>query len=445
MNSPRWLALAIVFAMAATLGGCDSAKSLFSGNSKTPLPGKRISVLNLEHNLKPDPKLDALKIQVPRPFDNTAWPDDGGYPDHAMYHLALGERLERAWTANAGEGRNRYGRVVAEPVLASGRIFTMDADDIVSAFDAKSGDRLWRLDPQPKDADATTYGGGVAAAGDRVYIGTGYGQVIALDAATGKEIWRVNVPAPIHAAPTVADGRVFAITVENELDVLSAADGSKLWTHNGLPEPAELAGGASPAVAGDLVVVPYSSGELYALRVENGRALWSDSLAAAQPVGALSSLADIRGAPVIDRDRVFAISHSGLMVAIDLRTGDRVWEQDIGGVHAPWVAGDFIYVMSSDDELICLTRADGRVRWARQLPQWENEDKKKDPIFWAGPVLAGDRLIVISSDGQAISVSPYTGAPLGKADFPDGVFINPVVANKTLYVLTEEADLIAMR
>lgn len=445
MNAKPWLAVAVVCAMAAALGGCDSVKSLFSGNSKTPLPGKRISVLNLEHNLKPDPKLDALKIEVPRPFDNTAWPDDGGYPDHAMYHLALGDHLDRAWKANAGEGRNRYGRVVAEPVLANGRIFTMDADDVVSAFDAKSGDRLWRLDPQPKDADATTYGGGVAAAGERVYIGTGYGQVIAADAKTGKEIWRVNVPAPIHAAPTVADGRVFVITIENELDVLSAADGSKLWTHNGLPEPAELAGGASPAVAGDLVVVPYSSGELYALRVENGRPLWSDSLAAAQPVGALSSLADIHGAPVIDRDRVFAISHSGLMVAIDLRTGDRVWEQDIGGVNAPWVAGDFIYVLSADNELICLTRADGRVRWARELPQWENEDKKKDPIFWAGPVLAGDRLIVISSEGEAFSVSPYTGEPLGKADFPDGVFINPVVADKTLYVLTDEADLIAMR
>jgi outer membrane protein assembly factor BamB len=445
MRSPRWLALAAAFAFVTALGGCDTVKGLFSGNDKTPLPGKRISVLNLEHSLKPDPQLNALKIQVPRPYDNNAWPDDGGYPDHAMYHLALGDQLERAWKANAGEGANRYGRVVAEPVLANGRIFTMDADDVVTAFDAKSGGRLWRFDPQPKDADATTYGGGVAASGNRVYIGTGYGEVMALDAASGKQIWRVSTAAPVHSAPTVADDRVFVITVENELDVLSASDGSKLWTHNGLPEPAGLAGGAAPAVAGDLVVVPYSSGELYALRVENGRPLWSDSLAAAQPVGALSSLADIRGAPVIDRDRVFAISHSGLMVAIDLRTGDRVWEQDIGGVHAPWVAGDFIYVLSADNELICLTRADGRVRWARELPQWQNEEKKKDPIFWAGPVLAGDRLIVISSEGEAFSVSPYTGEPLGRADFPDGVFINPVVADKTLYVLTDEADLVAMR
>lgn len=437
--------LALLALAALALGGCDSAKGIFTGTSKTPLPGKRISILNLEHNLKPDPQLNALQIRVPRPFDNTAWPDAGGYPDHAMYHLALGDNLERAWKANAGEGASRYGRVVAQPVVDNGRIFTMDSQDVVSAFDEKSGSRLWRFDPQPKDADAVTYGGGVAASGNRLYVATGYGQVLALDAATGKEIWRVDVAAPIHSAPTVAAERVFVVTVENELDVLAAQDGRKLWSHNGLPETAGLTGGAAPAVAGDVVVVPYSSGEIYALRIENGRPLWSDSLAASQPVGALSSLADIRGAPVIDRDRVLAISHSGLMVSIDLRTGDRIWEQDIGGVHAPWVAGDFIYVLSADNELLCLTRADGRVRWARDLPQWDNPEKKKDPIFWSGPVLAGDRLIVISSEGEAISVSPYTGEALGRADFPDGVFINPVVVDKTLYVMTDEADLIAMR
>jgi outer membrane protein assembly factor BamB len=439
------LPLAVLAVLAAALAGCDSVRNVFSGSSEPPLPGKRISVLNLEHILRPDPKLAALEIRVPRPFDNADWPDAGGFPDHAMYHLALGDKLDQVWRADAGEGKSRYGRVVAQPVIANGRVFTLDSEDVVSAFNVKSGDRLWRFDPQPKDADATAYGGGIAAAGDRIYVGTGYGQVLALDAATGKEIWRITVTAPIHAPPTVASGRVFVVTVENELNVLAAQDGRKLWTHSGLPEPAALAGGAAPAVAGDVVVVPYSSGEIYALRVENGRPLWSDSLAAAEPIGALSSLADIRGAPVIDRDRVLAISHSGLMVSIDLRTGDRIWEQDIGGVHAPWVAGDFIYVLSADNELLCLTRADGRVRWARGLPQWDNPEKKKDPIFWSGPVLAGDRLIVISSEGEAISISPFTGDALGRTEFPDGVFINPVVADKTLYVMTDEADLIAMR
>ena len=442
----RWRGIAALVLAAAALAACgEGGKDLFGNANKTKLEGTRISVLNLEHNLKPDPQLNVLAIRVPPPYPNNAWPDAGGYPDHAMYHLSLRNTLERAWTASAGDGASRYGRIVAQPVVGTGRVFTMDAQDVVTAFAEKDGRQLWRFDPRPKGADDPTYGGGVAITENAVYIGTGYGQVIALNIFTGKQYWRVNVSAPIHSPPTVAAGRVFVVTVENELNVLSATDGHKLWTHNGIPEPAGLAGGASPAVAGDVVVVPYSSGEIYALRIENGRVLWNDSLAAAQPVGALSSLADIRGAPVIDRDRVLAISHSGLMVSIDLRTGDRIWEQDIGGVHAPWVAGDFIYVLSAENELLCLTRADGRVRWTQELPQWENEAKKKDPIFWSGPILAGDRLIVISSEGEAISLSPYTGDALGRTDFPDGVYINPVVAHKTLYVLTDNADLIALR
>jgi outer membrane protein assembly factor BamB len=134
-----------------------------------------------------------------------------------------------------------------------------------------------------------------------------------------------------------------------------------------------------------------------------------------------------------------------LLVSIDLRTGDRVWEQDIGGVHMPWVAGDYVYVVSDEGDLICLTRDDGRIRWVRALPRYQDEDAKKDPVQWSGPVLASDRLIVVASDGEAFSVSPYTGAVLGHVDFPDGIFINPVVADKTLYLVTDDAELIALR
>jgi outer membrane protein assembly factor BamB len=435
-----WLALA----GALLLGGCDWVENIFA-ESKDPLPGKRISVLGNDRPLEADPKLADVAVRLPPPYANPAWPEAGGYPSHAMYHLALGDPIKEAWRSGVGDGAGRYGRIAAQPVVADGRVYAMDALDVVSAYDAGSGKRLWSFDPEPKEADNQTYGGGIAASGDRVYVTTGYGQALALIAATGKEIWRQNLGAPTHGPPTVAADRVFAITVENQLEVLAASDGHRLWTHTGIPEPASLLGAASPAVEGDIVVVPYSSGELFALRIENGRVLWSDNLATAQPLGALSSLADVRGQPVIDRDRVFALSHSGLMVSIDLRTGDRVWEQDVGGTHAPWAAGDFVYVLANDSSLVCLTRRDGHVRWVRDLPRYEDEKRKSGALVWTGPVLAGDRLIVVSSEGEAISISPYTGAPMGRMEFPDGVFITPALADRTLYVLTDEADLIALR
>jgi outer membrane protein assembly factor BamB len=440
----RLARLGVAVALLGGLAACDWAEGMFD-SKKDPLPGRRISVLSMDRPVAADPKVGTVPVQLPAPYVNPAWPDAGGYPSHAMYHLALEDKIKQAWSTEIGDGAGRYGRIVAQPVVADGRVYAMDALDVVSAYDASSGKQLWRMDPQPKDARDQTYGGGIAVANDRVFVTTGYGRVLALDAASGKQIWSQAFGAPLHGAPTVAEGRVFAITVENQLQVLAADDGRTLWTHSGIPEPASLLGAASPAVEGDIVIVPYTSGELFALRVENGRVLWSDNLATAQPLGALNSIADVRGQPVIDRDRVFAVSQSGLMVAIDLRTGDRVWEQEVGSTHAPWVAGDFVYVLNNDNEVICLTRADGKVRWVRELPRWNDEKKKRDPIRWTGPVLAGDRLIVISSVGEALSVSPYTGEPLGRMEFPDSVFVTPALADKTLYVVTDEADLIALR
>ena len=414
-------------------------------SKKQPLSGERISVLSLDRQLEPDPDLAKIAITLPAPVVNPDWPEPGGYPNHAMQHLSLPDRLTRVWSTSTGEGASRYSRVLSHPVVEKGRVYAMDGAVQVGAYDAGTGDRLWQVDLKPEGERGTSFGGGIAFWNDRLYAATGYAQVLALDPADGKIIWRSNVGAPVRSGPTVSDGRVFVVTVGNELTVLAADDGRQLWVHNGIPETASLLGSASPAVEGEVVVVAYSSGELYALTVETGRPLWSDNLASTSNLDAVSTLADIRGWPVIDRGRVYAASHSGRMAAIDLRSGERAWEQELGSTHSLWVAGDYVYILSNDNELLCLTRNDGKVRWVRLLPSYENEKKKKDPMVWAGPVLGGDRLIVLSSDGGALSVSPYTGEPLGRDEMSAGGYFAPVIADNSLYVLTDDAELSAYR
>lgn len=438
--------VAALLLLVLTLAGCSIFESLLPGGEhKVPLTGKRESILNLEGDVHPDPAIESLQVRLPQPTVNRDWPEAGGYPTHAMQHLALRDAVHRIWSRSVGEGDSDAGEIMAAPVVEGGRIFTMDAESKIAAFDANTGRELWKFDPKPRGSRTTTFGGGLAALGDQVFVTTGYAQVLALRAQTGRVIWRHNVPSPVHSPPTVADGRVYAVTIENELHVLSTTDGHELWSHNGLPEPAGLLGGASPAVEGEIAVVAYTSGEIYALGTENGHPLWNDSLASAQSLDAMTALADIRGRPIIDHGMVFAVSHSGRMLAIDLRTGDRVWEQDIGGSYSPWIAGEFIYLLTNDNSLVCLTRREGKVKWVLDLPVYQNAKKKRDPIEWAGPVLAGDRLIVISSDGSAVAVSPYTGKALGRIEISDGGFVAPVLADETLYVLTSDADLIAYR
>ncbi|MCC7276607.1 MAG: PQQ-binding-like beta-propeller repeat protein [Alphaproteobacteria bacterium] len=439
-NAARRGALAAVV-LCGAVAGCD----WFGESAAPPLPGTRLSILSLERRIEPDPAMARVEVMLPRPVENPDWPQAGGYPNHVMHHLALGDAPKTAWRVSLGDSGGDDRRLLATPVIAGGTVYAMDSGRRVSAMSTASGGRQWTFDLRPEGDSDGGFGGGVAYAGGRLYVATGWAQVVALDADSGKELWRTTVAGPVRSAPTVSGGRVFVVTIDNQLDVLAAEDGRKLWNQTAISETAGLMGGASPAVEGDAVVAAFSSGELFGMRVENGRVIWQDNLAAVRRVDAISDLADIRGQPVIDRGRVYAISHSGRMVAIDLRSGTRLWEQDIGSLQSPWIAGDFIYVLTGESEVVCLSREDGRVRWVRPLPRFRREAERKGPIYWTGPVLAGDRLIVLGSNREAFAVSPYTGELLGTIQLPDAVYAAPVVAGSTLYVVTDEGDLLALR
>ena len=430
----------------STLGVALSAcSSWMGGDEAPPLPGERISVLRHETALQPDPDMDASTIRLPAPSPTPDWPQNGGYANHAMHHVAAAPNLSEVWSEDIGSGASSGQRLTSTPIVADGRIFVVDAASDVTAFDAANGRELWNTELTPDEEDDGHISGGLAFENGRVFAGTGFAQVIALDAVTGQIIWRKNVGAPVRSAPTVRGGRVFAVSLDNKLHVLSAMDGSLLWTHSGSAETAMLLGGASPAVDNGVVVVPYTSGELAALKVENGRQLWIDSLTSRRRTDATAALAHIRANPVIDRGRVFAISHSGLMVSIDQRTGQRIWEKNIGGHQSIWVAGDYIFTLTGNEELAALERDTGRVMWVRSLPRWDNPDAREGVIVWSGPLLVSDRLIVSSSSGLAVAISPYSGRILGSEDMPDGVSVPPIVAGDTVYFLADDATLAAYR
>jgi len=418
---------------------------LFGDKPKTRLPGDRISVLGLDRKIVPNPEVANQPITLPPATANADWPEPGGNPSHTMGNPALPNRVKKAWDRSVGSGTSRYSKVMSQPVVAGGRVFAMDGGVQVSALDAGTGSRIWQVDLKPEEQKGNAFGGGPCVWNGRLFVSTGYAEVVAMNPDDGNILWRKNVTSPVHSAPTVVDNRVFVVTVENELVALSAADGQRQWSHNGIPETGSLLGSASPAVEGDIVVVAYTSGEIFALQVQNGRVLWTENLASARSLDAMTAMADIHGRPVIDRGRVFAVSHSGRMMAIELRNGNHVWEQELGGSHEPWSAGEFVYLLTNDNEIICLTRNEGKVRWVMQLDSFENMEKKKDPIEWVGPVMAGDQLIVLSSTGSATWVSPLTGEIQWQTDMSDKGYLGPVIAGNTLYLLTDDANLSAYR
>jgi len=433
-----------LFLVVGNLAGCSG---WWGGKEEARLPGERISIMPELANIRPDPKISDIAVRLPRPFVNQDWPQAGGYAHHAMHHLSAKSGLVEIWDEDIGDGSSNDRQLLGAPVISGGRIYTMDADAEILALDARTGNTVWEREVEPTRDEETegTLGGGLAVSGRYLFATTGFGVVVGIDTANGKILWRRNVGAPIRSAPTVFGSRVFVVTIANQTHALDFKDGRSLWTHSGISETATLFGGASPAAGGSTVVVSYSSGEIVALRLENGRQIWSDSLTALRRTDPVSALAHIRGRPVIDRGRVIASANSGRTVAIDLRTGTRIWERNIGSSQSPWVVGEYIYLVTNGGQLVCLMRESGDVRWIVQLPRFEDEEDREDPIYWTAPVLAGDRLLLGGSHGEVWSVSPYSGKFLGRIELSDPLFIAPVIANDTVYFLADDATLSAYR
>lgn len=440
---PRTLCLRTA-ALAAALAVAGCSDWLGEGEAP-PLPGERIPVLMLESGVQADPGVADVEVLLPAPAVNAAWPQAGGYSNHAMYHLELAPDPVVGWSVDIGAGSDSDRRLLSPPVAADGRVYVMDADGDLTALALETGARLWRTFVLPEEEEDSAMSGGVGYYKGRVFATTGAAEVVALNAENGEILWRSNVSGPIRAAPAISGGRVFVVSVDNQVEVFNAETGDKLWSYASLEESAGLLGGGTPAVDGAIAVVPFTNGELSAFRVANGRVLWSDSLAGLRRSDAVAALPDIRGHPVIDRNLVLAMSHSDRLVAVDLRSGSRAWEQEIGGINTPWAAGPYVYVVSNRGEIVCLARDDGRIRWVRQLPAYEDPIDQEDPIRWVGPVLASDRLVVANNLGEVWAVSPYTGDALGRIEVSGGVDVAPVVAAGTLLILTDDGRLTALR
>jgi outer membrane protein assembly factor BamB len=408
--------------------------------------GTRVAVIEQTKAIDADKSLATDKPTLPQLIVNMSWPQAGYDSEHAMPYAELSPHPRVLWKQSIGDGSSSNFKLLAHPVIDHGVIFTIDAKGLVSAFDAQKGDKLWNFDTTPKGSDEEAIAGGLAIDGDTLYASTGFGDVYALNAKNGLVKWKCPLLKPLRAAPTVADNRVYVVSIDNEINALDGSSGEILWHQSGIAESATLMGASNPAVEGDGVIVAYNSGEIYDLRVQNGRSSWSYALTTPTQVGALPAIADIRGLPVIDHGRVYAISHSGRMAAIEQRSGDRIWEADIGGIDTPVVAGDTVFVYGGENQLMALTRESGRVMWIQQLAKRADpKDNDSDRVVWTGPVLTNERLWMVNSLGQLASFSPNDGSPIDTITLGKPMYLSPIVANHTMYVVMDNGDLVALQ
>ena len=442
--------LAAVLLAGAGLTACAGLKtpSIFhlgqgAKAPKSKLKGERIAVLGLNERLEPNAALKGVDFAIPAAQPQPDWPQPGGRPDHAVENVVAAPELKELWRRDVGKPSGVASHVTASPILADGRIYVMDGQATVSALDPATGREIWRSTFAPRrGAGRNEYGGGLAYADGVLFVTSGYRFVAAMNPADGTVKWRRDTIAPVHGAPTVVGGRVYAVDVEDDLQTYATADGSPGWSYQALEEPARMLIASSPAVDGETVVAPFASGEIMALSAANGSQLWSFVLSLTNRNNALSEIRDISGRPVIYRGDVLAGSHSGVFAAVDLRTGQPRWSLPITTTVSPWPAGDVVYATTQAGEIVCISREAGQVFWIQD----QNAGlAPKRRATWSGPVLASDRLIIVSNHGELRALDPKTGKLLKSVNLKvkKGANLTPVPVDGRLYVMTDAAELIA--
>ena len=425
------------------LAGCETIGNMF-GTSKERLPGERVSVLAAQKEMTADPALSGRPVTLPAPQLLAQWPQPGGGGAHAGPHASLSAAPKEAWRASVGTGSGYRRRLTAGPVVAEDRVFAADAYGSVSAFALGNGRRHWEVDTRPENDSTGAVGAGCAYDAGTLYVATGMAELLALEPATGKTRWKIKLPAPARGAPAVAGGRIFLPLVDNSLVAFSSEDGRQLWNYQARPSNAVPLGLPAPAVNEDFLVAGFPSGELVAMRPADGRVLWTESLAGQGRMG-LGEVSGLHGMPVIYQDRVYAMGMGGTSMAVDLRSGRRLWERDVGGTQTPVPADDWLFLIGGGGELLAIGREDGRIRWLNELNAPAPGKDKSETVYYGTPILAGGHLILPGSKGEALLIDPAEGRVAGRLRLPGSTTLPGAAANGTLVFLTDDATLVAYR
>ncbi len=427
------------------LGGCGAISDLNPFGAKDErLMGERTSVFSTNA-----PTVEGTRSASVAPaVANADWPQPGGNAQNAPGHLAFNGGGARAWKAQVG-GSTLSGmamvraeaRISARPVVAGDRVYVYSPDGTVTALSASSGGRVWRQSLRPEKESEPAPGGGVTVDGGRVFVATGYGEAAALSAQNGEIIWRRDLDTPARSAPTAGAGKVFVVSQKNQVFAINQADGAEAFSYDGIPEQQGLVAASSPAVSGDKVVIPYSSGEVMAFSVSSGEPVWQEFVTRSMRTLAVSGMTDVSGSPVIDGGIVYATGVAGRTIAVSLADGSKKWERNIGSAFTPVVSGDAVFLVDLADRMVALDRSSGETLWMTQLPK----PKKRQDSTYAGPLLAGGGLWAISNDGRLAQVNPASGALVSDRTIGSSAYTAPIVANGQMFIVSDTGEITALR
>lgn len=328
-------------------------------------------------------------------------------------------KIKRIWTASLG-GKSDYLRVALRPAGDGNRIYAASGNGNVSAFDPKSGKRIWRT---KLDVELS---GGPGVGEGRVAVAAKDGFVVVLDAATGEEQWRAETGAESLARPVIKDDSLIIQTIDNRLQAMSLYDGRSRWSVEQSTPALTMRGSSSPEIAGTTVVAGFDTGRLIAADLETGTVIWESLLSPPKGRSDLDRLSDIDGALAVVGQDLYAAGYQGRLAALAIESGQVLWSREISsyeGVAADW---NSLYTARDNGEIIALTRRNGAEAWRNASLL------RREPTL---PIPFGTTVVVGDLEGYIHFFSTIDGEPVARERLGrDAITSDPLVIANTLYV-----------
>lgn len=418
-----------------------------SGDKKLP-QGERLSVLDT-----PDVEISEVQKTLkvfPAPYVNTAWAQTSINPEHVVGNLKAGFTLKELWAENFGASINKRDILLASPVVLNNRVYVMDSKGLVSAFGLKDGKKLWQNRLQAKVGgfkDTKSRASGLAVDEKYLYATTGFGGIFAMDAKTGKSAWRKVMESPIRIAPTVTRGMLLVQTVDNKIYALDKNSGQEIWKFEVAQEDTVIAGGASPAYDAEdnVVIAGFSNGEIVVLNATIGTPLWSSMLVSNKRVNSSTDLNTIGATPIVENGIVYAISNANNMAALDMRTGDKLWEKEIGSMQNMLLVGQYLFVISNQNILYAVDKDNGAIMWSVDVRNYLTDEGNDKEIYAAAPLMLNEQIFLAFSNGKILKINAREGIVSARTDLGVDISNGLIAVSEHVLAVSDKADIIVFK
>lgn len=363
-------------------------------------------------------------------------------------------RVDRLWKASVGKGLGRKYLRLSPAVLAD-RVYAADGYGVVQAHDRFTGKRAWRTSiGKPRQGrtgrlrmiprlgffdrrDPSFVSGGVGAGGGFVLIGTTEGDLVALSAADGGEVWRAYVGSEILSRPAAGDDAVLVQTLDGRLLALEQDDGAVRWSHDNQVPILSLRGSASPVFSTDIVYAGFANGMVSAIKTDNGEPLWEHRVMLPEGRSELDRMVDIDGSPLLEGALLYVVSYQGRLKALRRADGAPLWQQDMSS-HLDLATGyGHVYVVDDTDAVVAIDQQSAEEVWRQEGLYLR---KLSSPVAFSNYVVVGD------DDGYLHVLAQSDGRFLGRRKL-DGKGLRSGMAvadGRTLYLLGNSGALQAI-